>query len=467
MGAGGNVVQLEMQAAGGPEDTSVPVATSANGEANNRIRIDVTLSNTGAGGIVGEAFFMYSPGNFAARNEFTIAAGETRVLENAFGPIGTQAVVATGSVRVHVQAGNASDLHATVRSTRVTPSGASYGYALEPESTGQSLAPGSSTILFTGARETEVSILGLYTLEGGAGELTLVAPDGTVRGVRPFDIAVNTREEYNPAASAFGVDPEPGDIVRVSVTSGTVQPYVNILDLGTFDVATSVPVSALADAIVPNAGILVGANETSFVTDLYLSNPSAQDAALVSVTYYALDSSGSPQTVDVSLSPLESVTIESVLLELYGITSGQGSLFLDADVPVFSAIRVGARTAGADYAGFAPSIDGSAGVDGESVLAFGLPQTSFRRTNMLFFNRGLAGSVTVTGFRADGSEAGSVDVPLGDHEPGRLNSVFAAFGITNQPGGRVRLTVPTGMNVYAWTAEVDAISGDVDLAAVP
>ena len=79
----------------------------------------------------------------------------------------------------------------------------------------------------------------------------------------------------------------------------------------------------------------------------------------------------------------------------------------------------------------------------------------------------MAGSVTVTGFRADGSEAGSVEVPLGDHQPGRLDTVFAAFGITNQPGGRVRLTVPAGMNVYAWTAEVDAVSGDVDLAAVP
>jgi hypothetical protein len=30
----------------------------------------------------------------------------------------------------------------------------------------------------------------------------------------------------------------------------------------------------------------------------------------------------------------------------------------------------------------------------------------------------------------------------------------------------VRLDVPEGMNVYAWTAEVDGISGDVDLAAV-
>jgi streptogramin lyase len=465
-GAGGNLVKVEMQSIGGANDVSSPVASSASGPPDNRIRIDVTLSNSGNAPIAGEALYMYSPGAFAARAIFTLAAGETRVLQDAFGGIGTAATLANGSVRIRAATGNAADLHATIRSTRVTPLGASYGYAIRGSPVTGSLGPSSSSILFTGARETETSILGLYTLEGAAGELTLVAPDGTVRGVRPFVMAVNVREEYNPAASAFGVEPEPGDIVRVSVTSGTVQPYVNILDLGTFDVATSIPVAAYDDAIVPNAGILVGANDTSFVTDLFLSNPGSA-AAVVSVTYYPLYAAGPPATVDVSLAPQESRVVESVLLELFGVTSGQGSLFLDSTTPVHAAIRVGARTAGADYAGFIPAVDGTTGLSNESVLAFGLPQTTYRRTNLLFFNRGLEGSVTVTGFRADGSEAGSIDVPLGDHEPGRLNSVFAELGVTNQPGGRVQLTVPSGMNVYAWTVEVDAISGDVDLATVP
>src|SRR5262249_52905363 len=155
------------------------------------------------------------------------------------------------------------------------------------------------------------------------GQLTLVAPDGTVRGVHPYTIAINTREEYNPVSLAFGVDPEPGDIVRVSVTTGTLQPYVNILDLGTFDVATSVPISVLDDAIVPNAGILIGANDTAFVTDLYLSNPATAGAA-VSVTYYPLYGGGPPVTEEIDLAPLESRTVESVLQELFGLTSAQG-----------------------------------------------------------------------------------------------------------------------------------------------
>jgi len=466
-GAGGNVVRVEMQSIGTLTDVSVPVASSAAGQTNDRIRIDITVANTGTAPIAAAAYYMYSPGSFAARNEFTIAGGETRVLQDAFGNVGTAAILASGNVRIVAATGNPADLEVTVRSTRVTPTGASYGYAIPARGIPRSLGPGSSAILFTGARETEASILGYYTLEGAVGELTLVAPDGTVRGVRPFNIAVNTREEFNPVAAAFGVDAEPGDIVRVAVTSGVLQPYVNILDLGTFDVATSVPVQPLEDMIVPNAGILIGANDTSFVTDLYLSNPSSAAAADVSVTYYALYGGSPPETAHVSLAPLESRTVESVLLDLFGITSGQGALFLDPSIPVAAAIRVGARTAGADYAGFAPALDGTGGLTNGSVTAIGLPQTGYRRTNLLFYNRGLAGSVTVTGFLADGTQAGSVEVPLGDHAPGRLNSVFAAFGITNQPAGRVQISVPDGMNVYAWTAEVDALSGDVDLAAVP
>jgi hypothetical protein len=430
------------------------------------MRIDITVSNAGSTAMAGEALYMYSPAAFAARTTFALAPGATQVLQDAFGNVGTSRNLASGSVRLRVITGNAGDLQASVRSTRVTPTGAAYGYATGAQTISGSLGPGSQALLFTGARETEVSILGLYTMVGATGELTLAAPDGTVRGTRSFTLAINTREEFNPVAAAFGVDPEPGDVVRVTVSTGSLQPYVTVLDLGTYDVAAFVPVQPLSDAIVPSAGVLVWANATSFVTDLFLSNPDPDTSSDVTVTYYPLYGPPTPLQQTVTLAPLETQAIENVLLALYGLTSGQGSLFLSSTLPVAAGVRVGARTAGADYAGFAPSIDGASGLAAESGTAFGLPQTSQRRTNLLFYNRGFPGTVTVTGIRADGSEAGQVQVPLGDHSPGRLNSVFAAFGIANQPGGRIRVDVPEGMNVYAWTAAVDNQTGDLDLAAV-
>lgn len=465
-GAGGNLVRVALQTIGGPTDRAVPVASSAAGPPNDRIRIDITLSNAGNAAIAGEALYMYSPGAFAARATFALPPGATQVLGDAFGNIGTSRNLAVGSVRLRAVTGNAADLQASVRSTRVTPSGAAYGYAIGAQSIADSLGAGSEALLFTGARETEVSILGMYTMVGATGVLTLAAPDGTVRGTRPFTLAINTREEFNPVAAAFGVEPEPGDVVRVSVETGSLQPYVNVLDLGTFDVAAFVPVQALSDSIVPNAGILVGANATSFVSDLFLSNPDADASSVVTATYYPLYGPATPLTQSVTLAPLETRVLESVLLTLYGLTSGQGSLFLSSTLPVAAGVRVGARTAGADYAGFAPAIDGASGIANGAGTAFGLPQTASRRTNLLLYNRGFPGNVTVTGFSGNGTQAGQVQVALGDHSPGRLDSVFAVFGITDQPGGRIRVDVPDGMNVYAWTAAVDNQTGDVDLAAV-
>ena len=204
------------------------------------------------------------------------------------------------------------------------------------------------------------------------------------------------------------------------------------------------------------------------MTDLYLSNPAAASAASVSSPSIRSTDRAPPSPRAWSSRRSRAARSRAFLLELFGLTSGQGSLFLDSSSPVAAAIRVGARTAGADYAGFAPAIDGAAGIANGSAIAIGLPQTQFRRTNLLLFNRGFAGSVTVTGFRADGSEAGSSS---------RWSSATTrpAAWTRSSPRSESRIsragafgsTVPDGMNVYAWTAEVDALTGDVDLAAVP
>ena len=37
------------------------------------------------------------------------------------------------------------------------------------------------------------------------------------------------------------------------------------------------------------------------------------------------------------------------------------------------------------------------------------------------------------------------------------------MGVTNQAAGRIRVDVPAGMNVYAWTARIDGLSGDLEI----
>jgi hypothetical protein len=461
-GQDGKLANLTLQSIGGAADPTVPVASSAAGNANDRIRIDLTVANPGTSAIAGEALYMYSPGAFAGRAVFTLAPGTTRVIPDAFGNIGSRALIANGAVRFRVLTGTASDLEATARSTRVRPDGAAYGYGLAAAPATESLGPGSETTLFTGARETEVSVLGMYAANGASGILTLVAPDGSVRGTRSFALTTNTREEYNPAASAFGVAAQPGDVVRVSVESGALQPYVNVVDLGTIDVATSVPVAASPSSVIPIAGAVVAAGGRSFVSDLYLSNPGTA-AASVTITYVPIAGSAPSQTQTVTLAAGASRSLADFLPSLFGIAAGQGSVLLDSDVPIAAGARIASRYPFGDYGGFAAALPTGSGIQNGSAIGIGLPQTPQRRTHLLLYNGGTAGSIAVTGFRADGSQVGPIDVTLGDHEGGRLDSVFAALGVPDQAGGRIRVDVPAGMNLFAWTAEVDATTGDPDL----
>jgi hypothetical protein len=393
----------------------------------------------------------------------TLAAGATQVFADAFANLGNGALL-HGPVRFRASTGSADDLVVSVRSLRALPNGGTFGYAERAQNAAHALNANSVATLFLGAREDDVSVLGVYSANGGTATLTLAAPDGTVRGTRSVDVPQNVSLEFNPAASAFGVAPEPGDVVRVAVTLGSIQPYVHILDAVSRDVAESSPAFAATDTVFPTVGTVIGGGNLSFITDVFLSNPGTA-AANLSIAYYPFLVEGPPLVQALTLAPGETRVLQSFLSEIFGITAGQGSVLIASDAPVASAARIAARSSAGDYAGFAPGIPGGSGVSGASAVFVGLPQTGTRRTNLVLYNRGAAGTLNVTGFRADGSPTAALALQVGDHVSSRIGSVFAALGVSSIDGGRIRMDVPPGMNVYAWTAEVDGITGDVDLAA--
>jgi streptogramin lyase len=460
-GTDGKLARMTLQTIGTAPDLTVPSALNATGPADNEVRSDVTLGNVGSTAINGDYLYLYSPGSFASRFEYTLAAGATQVFADAFGGLGNGALV-NGPVRFRSSSGPIENLVASVRSLRVLPNGGSFGYTERAQNAANAINANGTATLFLGGRQDDVSVLGLFSSIGGSATLTLAAPDGTIRGVRSIDIPQNVALEFNPASSAFGVDSEPGDVVRILVTAGSVQPYAHILDAVSRDVAESLPALTSTDSVFPLVGTVVGAGNLSFITDVFLSNPGAAPAD-VSIAYYAYLVEGPPLVQSLTLAPGESRVLESFLSEMFGITSGQGSVLLASTAPIAAAARVAARSSAGDYAGFASAIVGSAGISGASGTFVGLPQIGVRRTNLVLYNRGIAGTINVTGFRADGSPTSALAVDIGDHVSTRIGSVFPALGVPSQAGGRIRVDVPPGMNVYAWAAEVDGVTGDVEL----
>lgn len=458
VGSEGRVARLLLQTIGTAPDVAVPVASQFTGPEDSQIRVQITLHNRGTDPITGDALYLFSPASFAPRATFTLAPGQTLVLDDAFRNAGLGSLI-FGPVRVRVTSGQAADLVTSVRTIRTRPDGAAFGYAIPGRSAMESVREGTSRTLFTGSRTTDISIFGFFSPGGAQATATLVAPNGAVRGTRKIDVTANVAQEFNPAASAFGVAPQPGDVIRVAVESGALQPYVSVFTPSSTDVAVSLPVNVSTEAFIPNAGSFPG-GDRSFFSDLLLSNPGS-GAAAATVRFYPLGAS-SPITRTVSLPPGGSAVYEDVLPALFGVSAGQGAITVASDVPVAAALRVMSRLPDGDYSGFAPALDAAESVPtgGGSLLAIGVPQSAARRSHLLLFNAGEAGVVTVTGFDGGGNPIGTLTVPLQANEAARVNSIFATLGAFDVPVGSIRVSASAGMRVYAETAELDTVTSD-------
>jgi hypothetical protein len=357
--------------------------------------------------------------------------------------------------------GDIAALDPVVRTVRERPDGATFGFALPALPLAETLPTGAARTLFAGAREAEATVLGLYTPEGGTGVATLHAADGSLRGSFSFALAVNERREFNPAASAFGASPQPGDVIRIAATAGTVQAYATVFDLGTRDAAVGLPAAADTSHVFPSVGRSGGVAGSVFESDLWLSNPDPDAAAAVTVTFVPSDGSAAPPPASRTLPPGDSLRIENLMTALFGRATGQGALTLSSDRPVAALVRVASRREEGDYAGFAAPLSAADAISGgTSKTAPGALQDSERRTHLLLYNSGAAGRVTAVILGADGAELGRTGVDLGAGAAGRINAVCYAAGVGELLSGSIRIEAAEGMNVFAVTADLDGGTSD-------
>ena len=462
VGSGGKLIRLVLQTVGTADDLSVPVALQYGGPTNDQVRVDVTLFNRGNASITGDALFLFSPGSPVPSKRFSVGPGQTVLISDAFAGAPSEVSLLIGPVRLHMLSGQASDLLATVRTARALPSGASFGIAARAQPIAGPLSMGQTGTLFTGHRSSDISIFGFYSPTGANATATLVAPNGSVRGMGAIAIASNVAEEFNPAASFFGVSPEPGDVIRVQVTSGNLQPYVNIQDALTRDLAQSLPVAAGTDLVLPNAGSTAAGAGRTWASGLFLSNPDSTRAANVAATFVPLNG-GSPVPAFLSLPAGGSLAFGDVVGDLFHASPAQGAITLLADVPIAAAIRFAAQN-GPDqgqYASLAPALDGGAAVPSGGVLAFGLPSTPVRHATLFLVNRGAAGTATITGFDGNGGPAGQLAVPVASGAATRVDRILETLG-SAATLGHIRLDASAGMQLYAQIVEVDSDTGDTE-----
>jgi len=463
-GSDGFLVRLVPQTIGDPTDQTIPVALQYGGDPVDRVRVDLTLSNRGTGTISGRALFEFSAAAYPKNTPFTLGPGETAVLSDAFVGAPTTLALVTGSIRLQVNSGTASDLFASARSALYLDNSGSFGFALPAQTTAEILQPGQSRTLFTNTRANEQTTFGYFSPGGGEATVQLVAPDGTLRGTKTLSVESNVTAQYNPAASFFGVAPEPGDVLRVTVTAGGLQPWVLIQDPVTRDVAVSLPISTTTDAVIPSVASLPTEN-VLWTSTLQISNPDTTETANVVATYYPIGA-GPSAGVPLAVLPGGSLDLGDVVVSLFNASGTQGAVVLTSDLPVAISQRTAAQSLsdGGQYAGQGAALDGSSPVPAAGMEAVAVPDTATRRTNLMLFNRGSAGTATINAFDAAGAAVGQIVLPIGARTATRVNRVLAAAGAGGTPIGRIQVTATAGMQLYAETVEVDAGTLDTDVA---
>jgi streptogramin lyase len=459
VGSQTRLVHIVQPIIGSPGDLSVVAAAQFGFGPAVHVQADATLVNRGSGNVNGDAVFLYSQGAFLPAASFSVDPSHTTVLPDFFGRFTSSSALQLGPVRLRVAGGSGGDLAGSIRSMLVRTDGATYGFALPVLQPGDYPAAGSNLTLFLGHRDAETSVLNVFSPTGGEALATLVAPDGTVRGTRLFQLASNASESYNPAASAFGVAPETGDVVRIEIHSGAFEAVALVLDLGNRDIAAGLPIGATNSGVFPNLSNFAG--PSGRLSDIRISNPDATRTVDVSLTFRQ-DGGGTVKTATVTVPAGGSRTIENILTDFFGVLAG-GSVTYVATGPVAVSARVASRRDEGDYGTFFPALDPSqaiaAGASGEAI---GVPSSDTRQTDLLLFNAGAAGVVTVVGIDASGAEIGRETLSIGSQATLRRPAIGSEIGGSSV--ARLRLEAGPGTTIYAATEQIDLGTGDMEIS---
>lgn len=443
-GVRGALVKFTLLPSGNPTDLVVPIAFNAS---NAPIHTDFTIFDGKAPGGSLTATFYANPVPPPFSKIYTINALNTVTESNALGSSGLNAGNNFGSLLFTPYFQDVANYQIAIRSYVVRKDGGTYGFTLPAIPVSSGTTGSSPSPLFLAAETSETSIFGLFSPTGATGTATLRGPSGAVRGTTTFLLPENNRQEFNPAASAFGVSPETGDTITFDVSSGTIFPYSTWFE-GTGDAAASTPQPIGIDFVAPIAGSAASTGGT-IVTEVLLANPDPAVAANVTLAFIPLSASAPATARSVVVPPGGTTLVASE-----DPSSGLGSLVVHSTSPISPLVRIATRTPAGDFATAAPLVHFPA-QHGRFLVSSDarLKQTLFA------YNRGAAGAITIQAYDTTGKLVADVAFLVGDHRPIVLPGIGSLVG---SGGGRIEYFGSDGTLLYPWLAATDKITGDSD-----
>ncbi|MGA7614452.1 MAG: PKD domain-containing protein [Thermoanaerobaculia bacterium] len=221
-------------------------------------------------------------------------------------------------------------------------------------------------------------------------------------------------------------------------------------------------------AILPVSARVDGGSDTHWRTALTLLNAGSV-AADLTLTYHP--ASGDAASVEVHLPPLASESWNDALGEIFGLSTGAGSIALDGSSLSSRDVRLSSRTftSGPDGS-YGQGVGSAAVTNGETPLYLtGLRSSAGFRTNVGVVNdSGLDRTADLTLFDANGAALASSTIALSPHsfQQTALTALFPSVAGMSLDVASLRIDGGEGITAYA--SSVDNLTQDpVYIAATP
>lgn len=356
---------------------------------------------------------------------------------------------------------------------------ASRTYNDAPEGTyGQSI-PATALSRVFGVGQV-AAVIGLEETSKARSNLGIVNPsDATIEVLAEFygagGMALGSRTYSVPARGAIqrtrvledvGAGSTEAAWARVRSADGPFMAYASTVDASTGDpvyrsaVATE---GANLDGVLQGMARVAGAAGTDWKSTLALVNTAERASTVVLGLMPRDQPNPAPEEVSITLDPMEIRTVDDVLGELFGMTSGAASISVFTQGSTLVAGRTFNQTDHGTYGQFIPvQTRGEAILLGSRGVLVGVTQNGRFRSNLGLTNSPAATSwVALTLWDRDGIRVGDrQSLKLRPGEVVQIDRVAELFGVTSIEGATLIVEPSTGVAVDAFLSIVDSRTGD-------
>ena len=219
--------------------------------------------------------------------------------------------------------------------------------------------------------------------------------------------------------------------------------------------------AATAPALTPGTDVLVPAagRLSTWVTDLYIMNPGAEPTTVTVAWLVRGQANPDPVDLTFTVGPGETLSLPDVILEQFGLTTGEGGFRVTADTEVVVNSRIYSSAGGLTYGqGFEGTPVSLATKSGARTDIVGLSSNSQFRTNMYACAGPNGATLDMVLVTPDGTEIATVSKTLLAWMPylKRIDQLMASGDFDD---GTLRVTVTEGSSIVG-ASKVDIASSD-------